>query len=174
MKALTLIQPWATFIAIGAKPDETRGTKFSHRGEVAIHAGLKNDEDGAPQPFTDLVLGADWPTTCPHGAVVAIGTLVDCIPTEVARKGSTQANLLCGNFAPGRQALRFENVRPLWTPIPARGMQGLWDWTPPADIAFRLKEPVSHAEFCRRFGWGDVGPSQPAADGPPFNDRSAA
>lgn len=38
MKALTLWQPWATLIAIGAKTIETRSWSTNHRGPLAIHA----------------------------------------------------------------------------------------------------------------------------------------
>ena len=43
MKALTIIQPWATLIASGHKMNETRSWKTNYRGEVLIHAG-KNPE----------------------------------------------------------------------------------------------------------------------------------
>jgi hypothetical protein len=39
MKALTLTQPWATMVAIGAKAIETRSWSTPHRGWLAIHAG---------------------------------------------------------------------------------------------------------------------------------------
>lgn len=38
MKALSLTQPWATLVAIGAKKIETRSWSTSYRGPVAIHA----------------------------------------------------------------------------------------------------------------------------------------
>lgn len=38
MKALTLTQPYATLVAIGAKKIETRSWKTSYRGKLAIHA----------------------------------------------------------------------------------------------------------------------------------------
>lgn len=38
MKALTLTQPWATLVAIGAKRIETRSFQRSYRGPLAIHA----------------------------------------------------------------------------------------------------------------------------------------
>ena len=38
MKALTLTQPWATLIAVGAKRIETRSWGTSYRGRIAIHA----------------------------------------------------------------------------------------------------------------------------------------
>lgn len=38
MKALTVTQPWASLIAIGAKRIETRSWRSSYRGPLAIHA----------------------------------------------------------------------------------------------------------------------------------------
>ena len=38
MKALTLTQPWASLVAIGAKRIETRSWSTPYRGLLAIHA----------------------------------------------------------------------------------------------------------------------------------------
>jgi hypothetical protein len=38
MKAITLTQPWATLVAIGAKKIETRSWATAYRGPLAIHA----------------------------------------------------------------------------------------------------------------------------------------
>ena len=38
-KALTIAQPWATLVAIGAKQIETRSWQTNYRGDIAIHAG---------------------------------------------------------------------------------------------------------------------------------------
>lgn len=50
MKALSLTQPWASLIAIGAKRVETRSWSTNHRGPVAIHAAK-----GFPKFARDLV-----------------------------------------------------------------------------------------------------------------------
>lgn len=42
MKAITLWQPWASFIAIGAKRIETRSWSTSYRGPLAIHASARS------------------------------------------------------------------------------------------------------------------------------------
>ena len=52
MKALTLWQPWASLIAWGEKRYETRSYGISHRGTLAIHAGLMSDiQHREPAPF---------------------------------------------------------------------------------------------------------------------------
>lgn len=33
-----------------------------------------------------------------------------------------------GNFTPGRYAWEFANMKMLAEPVPAKGMQGLWNW----------------------------------------------
>ena len=38
-KTLTIAQPWATLVAIGAKQIETRSWQTNYRGDIAIHAG---------------------------------------------------------------------------------------------------------------------------------------
>lgn len=44
MKALSLWQPWATLIAIGAKQYETRGWSTPYRGPLIIHAAKTKEE----------------------------------------------------------------------------------------------------------------------------------
>ena len=46
MKALTLYQPYASLIAVGAKTIETRSWGTSYRGGLLIHAGKKCDSPG--------------------------------------------------------------------------------------------------------------------------------
>lgn len=59
MKALTLHQPWASLIAVGAKTIETRSWSTSHRGALAIHAGKHRPEctQWEEGPFDDIVQG---------------------------------------------------------------------------------------------------------------------
>lgn len=46
MKAITITEPWATLVAIGAKQIETRSWPTSYRGPIAIHAakGMTGDD----------------------------------------------------------------------------------------------------------------------------------
>jgi hypothetical protein len=38
MRCLTLTQPWATLVAVGAKQVETRNWSTRYRGRLAIHS----------------------------------------------------------------------------------------------------------------------------------------
>jgi phage tail tube protein FII len=51
MKAITLIQPWATLIILGEKKIETRSWSTNLRGEIAIHAGKKIDKSVFEKPY---------------------------------------------------------------------------------------------------------------------------
>lgn len=100
LKMLTLHQPWASLIAVGAKSIETRSWSTRYRGPIAIHAGL------SPAAMKDIRRGAkgyrpamiafenrldrlfrwsgwEWADTygrLPLGAVVAVADLVDVVP----------------------------------------------------------------------------------------------
>jgi hypothetical protein len=106
MKALTITQPYATLIAIGAKRIETRGWPTQYRGPLAIHAGAGLGPVGgrrglhlqcaAPRFFRALQMsmmrvrqsrdGETWPEydadLLPRGAIVAVGHLVACERTD--------------------------------------------------------------------------------------------
>jgi hypothetical protein len=91
MKFLTIRQPWASLIAVGAKTIETRPFSTTYRGPLAIHAGKAN-----PPYFWNLggwtvgrldpheprrMFTHDSPIIdLPLGAVVAVCDLVDVVP----------------------------------------------------------------------------------------------
>ena len=136
MKALTIIQPWASLIACGAKRFETRSWSTKYRGQVAIHAGLKAAYEfdnetcraisSAFKDYAEIEDLSDFISELPHGAFIAIAELVDCQPTN--HLNPSEAEYLFGDWTPGRYAWEFINVRRFQVPIPTRGFQGLWNW----------------------------------------------
>lgn len=136
MKALSLWQPWATLIAIGAKQYETRHWSTSYRGLLAIHAAKRPPKQSE---ITDDISAAllrhgERLDRLPLGAVLCIVRLTDVVPVEQVLE-MAQADwrikneeIHFGNYAPGRFAWRLEVVRVAPDPIPARGAQGLWTW----------------------------------------------
>lgn len=137
MKALSLTQPWATLVAIGAKRIETRSWSTAYRGDVLIHAAKKFPADArclCPiAPFADA-LGMEILHT---GQVLAVARLVECFAFDDStaakiRARSTRGALPphevdFGDYATGRFGFFFDDVRPLPAPIPWRGALGLWD-----------------------------------------------
>lgn len=79
VRALTVRQPHASLIAVGAKPIETRSWATSYRGPLVIHAGLRVDQESACSPPVAAALQAAW-VPMPLGAVVASCQLVDVVP----------------------------------------------------------------------------------------------
>jgi hypothetical protein len=156
MKALSLTQPFATLIALGAKKIETRSWATTHRGLIAIHAskglGPVGGERGrkevcGTEPFCSVLNAALEAHTehywkgegflkkmaehpfMPLGAIVATATLVDCISTNQIAKVPDAGTLefAFGNYKSGRYMWLLDNVRPLSRPIPCKGALSLWE-----------------------------------------------
>jgi hypothetical protein len=171
VKALTLTQPFATLIAIGAKSVETRSwyTGPDPRGRgtqalgipLAIHAAKGFPIEAqilvAHEPFASALRQA-YPDAAdpreliamlPRGVVVATVVLLHCVTVEHLAKAPhilTPTERAFGNYSSGRYAWRLWNPRPLAEPIPARGLLGLWEWDAPEDV----EANVEVIEPCRR------------------------
>lgn len=138
MKALTLWNPWAVFMADGQKTIETRSWGTRYRGPLAIHAAKMTREHRdicMEQFYRDLIRDAGYKTIddLPSGEIVAIGRLANCYCMTAADIRTVQDvapdELALGDWSPGRYAWVFEIDKCLLDdPIPARGYQGLWDW----------------------------------------------
>src|SRR5207245_1453211 len=90
MRCLSLIQPYATLVAIGAKPIDTRSWKTDYRGPLAIHASVGFPRDYRIlcdlEPFHRVLEAAgirSW-RELPLGAVLCSCRLADCRPTSSA------------------------------------------------------------------------------------------
>lgn len=107
MKAITLYQPWATLVAIGAKRIETRSWFTSYRGPLAIHVSKKIPGDAkvlcgwTKEPFASALKGELWNSETIQmnlfgqemtgtryqefreklylGCVIAVCDLIDCV-----------------------------------------------------------------------------------------------
>lgn len=135
MRAITIMQPWASLIAVRAKRYETRSWKTNYRGPLAIHSSLNFPASARQlckcEPFASALLGCE---VIPLGCIVAICQLTSVIPTSETDtlfptdEGWPESELIFGDFSPGRFAWHLTNVKALETPIPARGAQSLWEW----------------------------------------------
>jgi hypothetical protein len=151
MKAITLTQPWATLMAIGAKVIETRSWYTGYRGPVAIHAAKafpKWAREFCDERAFRKALGKMDPAGLLRGFVLATGDLAACVETELALAGIKAGCLVLndyrhgrwrtypvgadedifGDYTPGRYAWVFNGVLALAEPVAARGMFGLWEW----------------------------------------------
>lgn len=166
MKALSLTQPWASLVAIGAKRIETRSWPTSYRGPLAIHASKgfpawareTCDEEPFYRELTKA--GLLWPMgdetlthqakerflALPLGAIVAVARLHACVPTIEVTKFMTATpgtkfaavhELDFGDYSAGRWAWILADGKRLPEPIPCKGALGLWNV--PDDIARQLE-----------------------------------
>lgn len=162
MKAISLWQPWATFIASGAKKIETRSWSTGYRGPIAIHAAkrkilkeikeLAEYEDyraalGIPvqeEEDSEIEAAVDKMLALPYGVIIAVATLKDCIAvsnvnrTELRRDHGGWCECDLGNYGSGRYGWLLEDVRAI-EPIPYKGEQGLFD-VPDSVILSATKE----------------------------------
>lgn len=149
MKTLTLTQPWATLVAVGAKSIETRSWDTRYRGPLAIHAGKGLGPVGGMRGLRDLCCSEPFFSVLksagidldhvdvdvlPRGAIVAVCRLTAIYRiTERGIEGfrpQPPANELAfGDYTPGRYAWLLTDVMALPTPIPATGALGLWSTT---------------------------------------------
>lgn len=144
MKAISLWNPWATLIALGAKTIETRSWSTSYRGEIAIHVAACYSQQlraiAAGEPFyTALRPGGVYIDPAGVlGMVIATCRLVDCLPIHASGIGGgiwldklpKEPERSFGDYRPGRFAWILADVKRLAEPVPARGRQRMWNWTP--------------------------------------------
>jgi hypothetical protein len=135
MKAITLWNPWASLIAVGAKTYETRSWPTNHRGDIAIHAAKVEKYPGVDIIRYMRLIGLD-PETLEYGKVLCIAEITDCIKLDcnTPTMEITMGEELVGDWSDGRYAWKLENIRVFDEPIPAKGMQGLWSWSRPATL----------------------------------------
>jgi hypothetical protein len=143
-KAISLTQPWATLVAIGAKRIETRSWPTRYRGPIAIHAAKDFPtwcrDLCDTEPFRSVLrargLGA---SDLPRGQMLCITTLIDCWPTAKIREKAprffavTPHELEFGNYDDGRFGFIFDEIAEI-NPVPARGALGIWTWDALAPI----------------------------------------
>ncbi len=172
MKALTITQPWASLIALGAKRIETRSWYTSFRGPFAIHAAKGFTADDKEVCYTPQFRAALAPNVnihqpiesqLPFGKIVCVCDLLGCFPTSMLvwdeANNDVQSGLwpkgfeiadandefTFGNYEAERFAWLLGNIRPLEVPIEARGAQGLWNWTPPEKWEYASPKPTPEA-----------------------------
>lgn len=151
MKAITILEPWASLIACGAKKIETRIWETSYRGKIAIHAAKSTkclemaDKDSfryALKSNAGIMKDQQTGLLFSPGYVIAVADLVDCaqfahslIPGRntilLKNQEVGKSEIEFGDCTPGRWGWILKNVQRI-EPIPARGQQRIWDFDIPA------------------------------------------
>ncbi len=150
MKALSLTQPWASLVAIGAKQYETRSWQVAlgpYGFQIAIHASKGFPWEAKAlmrrEPFRAALLphGYKVPATLPLGAIVAVATVLKLWRTSDLVRGLSEQERAFGDWTPGRFAWQLGNVRRLPEPIPCKGALGFWEV--PADVEAEIRRQLA-------------------------------
>lgn len=120
MKAISLKQPWATWVALGFKTIETRTWKTKHRGELLICASKNVDKDAVAEA-RDTGFPPYQEDEFPRGVAVAVVNVVDCRPM----RDDDAADALCMN-EPGRFAWPLKDIRAI-EPFPVKGSLSIFE-----------------------------------------------
>lgn len=131
MKALTLTQPWATLVAIGAKTIETRSWLTNYTGPLAIHAAKGYPKSarliaGETAFARALAPFGFYGHNLPTGVIVATCELINVLGVGSLTVGEPEKSF--GDYTPGRYGWLLANIQPLAEPKPAKGALGLWEW----------------------------------------------
>jgi len=104
MKAISIRQPWASYIAKGKKTIETRSQPINYRGDLLIVSSKTGPAKGLPL-----------------GKALCMAKLVDCRPMT---ENDEEAAMV--KFLPGMFAWVLKDIRPI-EPFPVQGKQGLYE-----------------------------------------------
>ena len=102
MKAISLKQPWANYIASGEKTIETRKWSTKHRGKL-------------------LIVSSKSPNIPPAGYALAIAELVDCRPMVKADEKAAMCEVY-----PKAHSWILKNIRRI-KPFPIKGQLNLYE-----------------------------------------------
>lgn len=135
--AITLWQPYACLIEIGAKPYETRSFKPPPRligKQIAIHAAKRKmrhsdfDEETF-EAISDAFPHCGWFHSLPLGVVVCTAILSSIHAAETVEADAF------GNYAPGRWAWKLDDIEAVNPHVPAIGRQQIgWPWVMPGPL----------------------------------------
>lgn len=133
MKAISLWQPWASLWLSPRKIHETRHWSIQVPLDgfwLAVHAAKRPMTRLEIDEFAEMLantFGEDWQKTLPRGAVIGRVFVTACLSTN----GPDVPPLVtddywCGDFSAGRFMWRRTKYEVLPTPVPWRGLQGLF------------------------------------------------
>lgn len=151
---LTLWEPYASLIAVGAKRIETRSwpaPSWAIGQPIAIHAAKRFTAEQAEDVLrcrwvlkaANFEAPADWPAGAwtvgqVLGCVVCVAVLQYCGEAPVA---PTPLEAEFGSFGAGRFGWHLGEVMQLSNPVPWVGRQGLWAATA------KLREAIQEARY---------------------------
>jgi hypothetical protein len=133
MRVLSLTQPWASLVCLGAKRYETRSWQSWYTGPLLIHASkayprwAKELEKYDPY-YSALRAHGVYDPSLSCGQIIGCCDLKRCFRTEDVRDSLDDKELAFGDYSDDRFAWKLDNGSFLPKPIPAKGALGLWEF----------------------------------------------
>jgi len=150
MKAISILQPWASLIVLGHKQIETRSWNTKYRGKILIHASQSKkiaDKLIWEFPFNKVLTESfnhvrePDINDLPFGAIIGSANLVDCFNTNDYRNarqehisaylggdGISKMEECFGDFSKNRFGWLLSDPVLFEKPIPAKGKLGIWEF----------------------------------------------
>jgi activating signal cointegrator 1 len=142
MKVISLLQPWATLVVIGAKKIETRSWNTKYRGPLLIHASRKMDTLQKAicetTPFNEALKTVP---KLPLGKIIGMVNLVETSTTDFFKQCSEaialrkqyskkewERELAFGDYNPGRFGWLLLDPVSFKHHYPVKGSLGLWEF----------------------------------------------
>lgn len=163
MRALSIRQPWAFAVVVGAKTVENRTWSSRHVGRLAIHAS-KREELGAVRQVLRAIrgqfrlrLGIEglcqlYKERKALGCVVGQVEMVGC--TNGADALATDAEM--DRWFEGPAGFVFRNARIAMDPVPCRGRLGMWELPPGVTV----RDPIEGRRLIDQFADRRLQPSR--------------
>ena len=145
MKALSLLQPWATLIALGYKQYETRSWGTKHRGPLAIHASAGKPAWARQVCETDPIISELLKKhhltfdNLPRGVVLGITTVDEVWPVEklLRLRKLSATELACGDYSEKRHIWELGTFRESGYYPDCKGALSIWEL--PSEVEYRLR-----------------------------------
>lgn len=143
MKAISLLQPWASLVVMGAKKIETRSWNTKYRGEILMHASKRKDDRGrsmakyAPEFYNALQTEVEFNgfDDLPFGAIIGKVNITDTVLIQtlfhqiiVAPEDLSESEKAFGDYRDGRYAWMLSDPVQFKNPIPAKGSLSIWEF----------------------------------------------
>jgi activating signal cointegrator 1 len=144
VKAISLWQPWASYIPQQIKQFETRSWYTSYRGDLLICSAKKKTKDLAnihDRIRSEYCLKMPGFYDLPFGEIIALVTMTDCLKmTTSFLMQQPEEEIATGDWQVGRFAWKLENIRIPKRAVAVVGKQGLFD----VDANLNDFEVISH------------------------------
>jgi hypothetical protein len=135
MKAISIQQPYASFIGAGLKKYETRTWKTDYRGDLLICSGLKKGKNLKIVYHNFKLLfnheSYELPLLydrLPFGKALAIVELTDCVlMTDIFIQSQTHSERSLGHWELGNYAWELKTKKIISSSIQIKGQLGLFN-----------------------------------------------